>query len=80
VTIYWQEVAKLRTLREWRILRGDTQREAAAAVGIHPVTWSEYERGKMIPSATILRRIAHHCGCASDDILLLDTRRRRSRP
>ncbi|MGH7737259.1 MAG: helix-turn-helix domain-containing protein [Candidatus Tyrphobacter sp.] len=68
-------MATLRTLREWRVLRGETQREASAAVGIHPVTWSEYERGKMIPSATILRRIAYHCGCSSDDILLLDCRR-----
>lgn len=69
-------MARARTLREWRELRGETQRQASAAVGIHPVTWSEYERGRMIPSATILRRIAQHCGCASDDILLPDVRRR----
>jgi transcriptional regulator with XRE-family HTH domain len=66
-------MAKARTLREWRVLRGETQKEASAAVGIHPVTWSEYERGKMVPSATILRRIARHCGCASDDILLIES-------
>jgi transcriptional regulator with XRE-family HTH domain len=68
-------MAKARTLREWRVLRGETQKEASAAVGIHPVTWSEYERGKMVPSAAILRRIARHCGCASDDILLVERRR-----
>lgn len=71
-------MARARTLREWRILRGETQKQASAAVGIHPVTWSEYERGRMIPSATILRRIALHCGCSSDDILLLDLRKRRT--
>jgi len=73
-------MARARTLREWRVLRGETQKQASAAVGVHPVTWSEYERGKMIPSAMILQRIARYCGCSSDDILLLDLRKRREPP
>jgi transcriptional regulator with XRE-family HTH domain len=59
-----------RTLREWRESRGQTQKEAAAAVGVHSVTWSEYERGQMDPSSSILRRIAEHFECSLDDIIL----------
>lgn len=62
-----------KTLREWRDARGETQKEAAAAVGVHPVTWSEYERGCMDPSRSIAQRIAAHFGCASEDIIF-DTR------
>lgn len=72
-------MSRARTLRAWRRLKGETQRQAAAAVGIHYVTWSTYECGHVNPSALTLRRIARHFGIASDDILLFERPMRHAR-
>ena len=61
---------RAKTLREWRKSAGQTQKTVAGAVGVHPVTWSEYERGKMEPSVRVLRRMAEHFGCSFDEIVL----------
>lgn len=57
-----------RSLKELREERGETQRQTAAAVGVHWVTWSTYERGKATPSALVAQRIAQHFGTSSDAI------------
>lgn len=57
-----------KTLRAWREAAGETQRKAAAAVGIHWTTWSLIETGKASTSIDVVNRIAEHFGCTLDDI------------
>lgn len=59
---------KKSTLKELREAAGETQRQAAAAVGVHYVTWNLYENGKQTPSATIAQRIALHFNTSTDAI------------
>lgn len=46
-----------RELIQRRILRGETQAQVAAHVGIHTVTYQSIESGRLIPSAPTLARI-----------------------
>jgi transcriptional regulator with XRE-family HTH domain len=57
-----------RTLRELRLEKGWTQKRAASEIGVHPVTYSDYENGKMTMSGPTLQRTARAFGVNPLDI------------
>ena len=56
-------------LKEIRLARGYTQKEIADAVGVSPVSLSNYERGSQLPDLEVLKKIADFL-CVSTDALL----------
>ena len=37
-------------VKRWRAFRGLTQKQAAKLAGVHPITWSRWERHPSLPS------------------------------
>ena len=57
-------------IQEARSYEGITAREAAEKAGMHPVMWSDVERGKNAnPTLRTLRRIAAALGVAVGDLV-----------
>lgn len=63
-----------RTLRVLRAEAGIASKEAARRVGVHPVTYSDYENGRMMPSGATLQKIAEVFDCSADEIELESTK------
>ena len=57
------------TLRKLRKVRGETQRQTAAAVGITQSWYSRLETGKALPSREVVIRLAVHFGVTTDEVL-----------
>ncbi|ABF87553.1 DNA-binding protein [Myxococcus xanthus DK 1622] len=55
--------------REARARLGLTQVEVAALVDMHPMVYSRVERGKMVPSAGMLRRLSMVLRISTDELL-----------
>lgn len=55
--------------REARARLGLTQVEVAALVDMHPMVYSRVERGKMVPSAGMLRRLSMVLRVSTDELL-----------
>jgi transcriptional regulator with XRE-family HTH domain len=58
----------MKTIRELREERGQTQLDLAVAVGVTPATVYNWERGKYEPKASQLRALARYFGVSMDDI------------
>ena len=57
-------------IKEFRSFGGITATEAAAKAGMHPVVWSDVERGKNTnPTLRTLRRIADALGVTVGDLV-----------
>ena len=54
-------------LRATRKAKNQTQAEAAAAVGVHPMTWSTWERG-LRPDLALFFKIADWAGVSTDHL------------
>ena len=50
-------------------LRTGTQAELAAALGVHTLTISKWERGESAPSISRLCQLAEALGCTPNDLL-----------
>lgn len=59
------------TLKVAREIKGLTQAEAAALLGISKDTLSNYERGKSYPDVPIIRKIEDVYGVTYDQIIFL---------
>jgi transcriptional regulator with XRE-family HTH domain len=59
-------VTNLRTIRKARNM---TQRDLAAASGIHEITISKYESGKVDPSITNTEKLANALNCSINDLI-----------
>ena len=57
-------------LKSARILRGLTQVQLAAAIGVHPISISQYERGVIEPSLAAARRLAMALGVPIEELLV----------
>lgn len=55
--------------REARARLGLTQAEVAAMVDMHPMVYSRVERGKMLPSTGMLRRLSMALRISTDELL-----------
>ncbi|RKG91687.1 XRE family transcriptional regulator [Corallococcus praedator] len=55
--------------REARARLGLTQAEVAATVGMNSMVYSRVERGKMVPSATMLCKLSMALRVSSDELL-----------
>ncbi len=58
----------MRTIRQLREGKGETQLQVAIAVGVTPATVFNWERGKYEPKASQLRSLARHFGVSMDEI------------
>ncbi len=58
----------MKTIRQLREERGETQLQVAFALGVTPATVYNWERGQFEPKASQLRAIAKHFGVSMDDI------------
>lgn len=58
----------MKTIRQLREERGETQLQLAIALGVTPATVYNWERGQFEPKASQLRAIARHYGVSMDDI------------
>lgn len=56
------------SLRAIRVNKGETQIEAAKAIGIRVETLANYEKGITYPDIPILKRIEEHYGVSYNDI------------
>jgi transcriptional regulator with XRE-family HTH domain len=56
------------SLRTWRALRGLTQLALSESAKVCVTTICEWERGRRVPSADQLERVAHALGCTLDDL------------
>lgn len=59
------------TLKQARELKGYTQAEAAARIGVSVDTLGNYERGKSYPDIPILRKIEEVYGFPYDRLIFL---------
>lgn len=59
------------TLKAIRVVRGYTQEEAAALIGVSADTLSNYERGKSYPDIPILKRIEKVYRTTYNDLIFL---------
>ena len=50
-----------------------TQRDACRRIGISARTLSDYETGKRIPNACVVKRMSQAYGCSTDAILGIRT-------
>lgn len=60
---------RMEALVSLRKLRGMTQRELSAALGLSPATVAQWERGYCLPSTENLQAIADLFGCSVDAVL-----------
>ena len=58
----------VKTIRQLREERGETQLQVAIALGVTPATVYNWERGQFEPKASQLRAIAKHFGISMDEI------------
>ena len=58
----------MKTIRQLREERGETQLQLAVALGVTPATVYNWESGRFEPKATQLRAIAKHFGISMDEI------------
>ena len=56
------------TIKQYRLERGMTQAELAAAMGVQQTNVSRWERGAIRPDVDTLRKLAGIFGCRMDDI------------
>ena len=56
------------TIRQHRKIKGMTQAEIAAALGVPQSNYSRWERGAIIPSVETLQKMAKAFGCQINDI------------
>jgi transcriptional regulator with XRE-family HTH domain len=63
-----REGRSVKTIRELREERGETQLQLAIALGVTPATVYNWERGQFEPKATQLRALAKHFDASMDDI------------
>ena len=59
-------------LKEYRAALGVNQQQFGALVGTSRQTVSQIERGDYSPSVTLALTIAKACGCAVEDIFILE--------
>jgi transcriptional regulator with XRE-family HTH domain len=58
----------MKTIRELREKRGETQLQVAVAIGVTPTTVFNWERGQHEPKASQLRALARHFEVSMDEI------------
>ena len=58
----------MKTIRQLREERGETQLQLAVALGVTPATVYNWERGQFEPKASQLRALARHFDVSMDDI------------
>lgn len=58
-----------KAMREARARLGLTQVEVAAMVDMHPMVYSRVERGKMVPSTGMMRRLSMALRTPTDELL-----------
>lgn len=56
------------SLRAIRVNKGETQEEAAKAIGVRVETLANYEKGITYPDIPILKKIEQHYGVNYNDI------------
>ena len=61
----------MKTIRQLREERGETQLQVAIALGVTPATVYNWERGKYEPTASMFRRIALTLGVPMEEIALV---------
>lgn len=64
-----REQTRMKKLKEARKRKGYTQEELAHAVNVGEMTIYQYESGRRIPNARMLKQIAQALDCKVDDIL-----------
>lgn len=64
-----REQTRMKKLKEARKRKGYTQEELANAVNVGAMTIYQYESGRRIPNARMLKQIAQALDCKVDDIL-----------
>ena len=64
-----REQTRIKSLKEARKRKGYTQEELARAVNVGAMTIYQYESGRRVPNARILKQIAQALDCKVDDIL-----------
>lgn len=62
----------MKTIKELRTEQGLTQLEVAYAIGVTPLSVSNWERGVSVPTVAKLRALAKLFGVPSDDIELFE--------
>lgn len=64
-----KEQTRMKKLKEARKRKGYTQEELAHAVNVESMTIYQYESGRRVPNARMLKQIAQALDCKVDDIL-----------
>lgn len=64
-----REQTRMEKLKEARKRKGYTQEELAHAVNVGAMTIYQYESGRRVPNARMLKQIAQALDCKVDDIL-----------
>ncbi len=64
-----KEQIRMRNLKAARERKRFTQEELANAVGVGKMTIYQYESGRRVPNARMLKQIAQALDCNVDDIL-----------
>lgn len=64
-----REQTRMKKLKEARKRKGYTQKELAHAVNVGEMTIYQYESGRRVPNARMLKQIAQALDCKVDDIL-----------
>ena len=67
------------SFRRCRRIADITQKEAAAALGVHPSAVAQWETGKTRPRAALLPKIAELYGCTVDELLKPDEKNLKKR-
>lgn len=63
------------SFRRCRRIADITQKEAAAALSVHPSAVAQWEIGKTSPRAALLPKIAELYGCTVDELLKPDEKK-----
>lgn len=64
-----REQTRMKKLKEARKRKGYTQEELAHLVNVGAMTIYQYESGRRVPNARMLKQIAQALDCNVDDIL-----------
>lgn len=64
-----REQTRMKKLKEARKRKGYTQEELANVVNVGAMTIYQYESGRRVPNARMLKQIAQALDCKVDDIL-----------
>ena len=59
------------SLKEWREIKGFTQKEAAEKAGVSKEAWSNYENMKTFPNVPVIMRIEQALDVEYNDIIFL---------